>query len=125
MDCIFCHKVSDNSKSMEHIVPESLGNKRIVLWRGAVCDKCNNYFATKIERQLLNQPYFVSVRHRSIIKTKKNKFVQQEAVLKTEDGSLHSISFEYDGKYGIIALDHENDYSIIPSAGKIIVPMAI
>lgn len=69
MNCIFCHQPSDNSKSIEHIVPESLGNKKTVLWRGAICDKCNNYFATKIEKTLLDQPYFISLRNRNFIKT--------------------------------------------------------
>jgi hypothetical protein len=52
MNCIFCHKISDNSQSIEHIIPESLGNKEHTLWKGAVCDKCNNYFATKMEKEL-------------------------------------------------------------------------
>lgn len=71
MNCVFCHNISDSSKSVEHIIPESLGNKEHILWRGAVCDKCNNYFATKIEKELLDQPYFISMRHRNFIKTKK------------------------------------------------------
>jgi len=75
MNCIFCHEISDNSKGIEHIIPESLGNKEHTLWKGAVCDKCNNYFATKIEKELLDQPYFISMRYRNIIKTKKNHLV--------------------------------------------------
>lgn len=27
MQCVFCHKDSSNSKSVERIIPESLGNK--------------------------------------------------------------------------------------------------
>ncbi len=71
MNCIFCHEISDSSKSIEHIIPESLGNKEHILWKGVVCDKCNNYFATKIEKELLGQSYFVSMRHRNFIKTKR------------------------------------------------------
>lgn len=40
--CIFCHKDSSNSKSIEHIIPESLGNKEHILPNGYVCDICNN-----------------------------------------------------------------------------------
>lgn len=47
--CIFCKQDSAQSKSVEHIVPESLGGKISVLPRGIVCDKCNNYFARKVE----------------------------------------------------------------------------
>ena len=31
MRCLFCKKDSDETKSIEHIVPESLGNKSFVL----------------------------------------------------------------------------------------------
>jgi hypothetical protein len=57
MNCIFCTQNSENSKSVEHIVPESLGNKSTVLSKGIVCDGCNNYFARKIEGEMLSFPY--------------------------------------------------------------------
>lgn len=50
MMCIFCKEDSSNSKSIEHVIPESLGNTTLVLPKGVVCDKCNNYFSRKIER---------------------------------------------------------------------------
>ena len=40
MECIFCHKDSSPSKSIEHLIPESLGNKHHVLPTGYVCDEC-------------------------------------------------------------------------------------
>ncbi len=76
MHCIFCHKDSTASKSVEHIIPESLGNKHHFLPKGYVCDECNNYFAVKIERSLLDQPYFRSMRFRNDIITKKRKPVK-------------------------------------------------
>lgn len=51
MKCIFCKDSSDNSTSVEHIIPESLGNKDI-LPKGIVCDSCNNYFAVKKKSKL-------------------------------------------------------------------------
>ena len=48
MICIFCHKDSSTAKSVEHIIPESLGNKHHYLPKGYVCDECNHYFAIKI-----------------------------------------------------------------------------
>lgn len=80
MNCIFCHKDSSNSKSVEHIIPESLGNKHHFLPKGYVCDECNHYFAIKIENNLLSQPYFVSLRHRNEILTKKGKLVRQQMI---------------------------------------------
>jgi len=65
--------LSDNSKSIEHIIPESLGNKKHYLPRGIVCDSCNNYFAVKIEKPLLELPYFRSVRFRNDIENKKGR----------------------------------------------------
>ena len=73
MKCIFCKQNSDNSKSVEHIIPESLGNKEHVLKRGIVCDSCNQYFANKIENPLLSTAYFKHIRHRNNIENKKRK----------------------------------------------------
>ena len=78
MQCIFCHKDSSTSKSVEHIIPESLGNKEHILPKGYVCDACNHYFSVKIESQLLAQPYFVSMRRRNDIRTKKGKYVAED-----------------------------------------------
>ena len=78
MQCIFCHNDSSTSKSVEHIIPESLGNKEHILPKGYVCDACNHYFSVKIESQLLAQPYFVSMRRRNDIRTKKGKYVAED-----------------------------------------------
>ena len=95
MQCIFCHKDSSASKSVEHIIPESLGNKHHFLPKGYVCDGCNNYFAVKIERELLDQPYFKSMRFRNEILTKKGKPVKEKmifpGVMMTCDVEMHTI----------------------------------
>ena len=71
--CIICKHNSENSKSVEHIIPESLGNKNIVLPKGVVCDKCNNYIGRKIEEPFLNDPYIMEIRFKSRILNKKKK----------------------------------------------------
>lgn len=73
MRCIFCKADSSTSKSVEHIIPESLGNKKQVLSKGIVCDSCNNYFSHKIEKPVLEMPYFKSLRGRKMIENKKGK----------------------------------------------------
>ena len=78
MKCIFCKHISDDSKSVEHIIPESLGNTKNVLPRGVVCDKCNNYFSRKIEQPLLGQPFFKNLRGRNWIESKKGKIPPEE-----------------------------------------------
>ena len=112
MQCIFCHKDSSASKSVEHIIPESLGNKHHFLPKGYVCDGCNNYFAVKIERELLDQPYFKSMRFRNEIATKKGKYVKEKMIfpgsvmacdveMKTTD-SGRIVSFNDDRLYDAI-----------------------
>ncbi len=53
MKCVFCGENSEDSKSVEHIIPESMGNKKYTLPRGCICDKCNNYFSSAIEGPVL------------------------------------------------------------------------
>lgn len=42
------------AKSIEHIVPESLGNLEHTLPVGVVCDTCNNYFSRKFEAPVVH-----------------------------------------------------------------------
>jgi hypothetical protein len=113
MNCIFCHKTSNSSKSIEHIIPESLGNKDFVLWKGAICDKCNNYFATKIEHPLLEQPYFVSVRHRNFIKTKKGHSVPIKIPAPKSSKGFELVWMDMDND--ALSLCFENESTLLPS----------
>jgi len=81
MKCIFCKCQSDTSKSIEHIIPESLGNTEHTLAKGIVCDSCNNYFAVKIEQPLLQLPYFISSRHRNDVENKKGRIPIDKGIL--------------------------------------------
>lgn len=73
MRCIFCKHDSSTSVSVEHIVPESLGNIDHVLPVGVVCDGCNQYFARKVERQLLESPMFRLLRADMAIPNKRGR----------------------------------------------------
>ncbi len=88
MRCIFCKIESSCSKSIEHIIPESLGNKSHVLQKGIVCDKCNNYFANKIEKKVLELPYFKSLRGRNVIESKKGKIPGIPGVIASNNGEI-------------------------------------
>tara|TARA_R100000322_G_scaffold133295_1_gene89314 strand:+ start:1654 stop:2439 length:786 start_codon:yes stop_codon:yes gene_type:complete len=81
MKCIFCEADTSNSKSVEHIIPESLGNQEHVLPVGFVCDKCNNYFAVKVERPLLESAYFTQLRQRQGIMNKKGRLPAVRGIL--------------------------------------------
>lgn len=55
--CIFCLNEGDIFHTIEHIVPESLGNTDDIL-RNSVCDKCQNYFGKEIENYILSKTPF-------------------------------------------------------------------
>jgi len=81
MRCLFCKNPSDSSKSVEHILPESLGNTTLVLPNGIVCDGCNNYFSRKIEAPFLNAPAVRALRAWQSIPTKRGRLVGMPGVL--------------------------------------------
>lgn len=134
MRCIFCKSDSSNSKSVEHIIPESLGNKTHILQKGIVCDKCNNYFACKVEKKVLEKPYFKNVRYRNFIKTKKGRFTPDKTLFPHKDAGwtdiwidehgiifdsqdIHIINLIKEGKINkliipIVELPEENDHDI-------------
>jgi hypothetical protein len=80
MRCIFCKTSSQGSRSVEHIIPEALGNTEHVLPRGVVCDRCNNYFAIKIEQPLLESIHFKNLRGRQQIVSKRGIIPPQRAL---------------------------------------------
>ena len=73
MRCIFCKENSDSSVSVEHIVPRSLGHNDHVLRPGVVCDRCNNYLASKVEERVLSSAFFRDLRFRNGISSKKGR----------------------------------------------------
>lgn len=73
MRCIFCKVESGNALSVEHIIPESLGNTEHILARGMVCDGCNQYFARKVERPLLESGMFRLIRADRQVMSKRGK----------------------------------------------------
>jgi hypothetical protein len=60
--CIFCRDNTTASRSVEHVIPEPLGNTTLTLPPGVVCDKCNHYFARKIEKPLLESAEIIALR---------------------------------------------------------------
>ena len=96
MRCLFCKQDTSITKSVEHIIPESLGNKTMILPRGYVCDKCNNYFAIKVEKPFMELPEIRQLRFQEMIPNKKNKMPQMYAL--------------YNGKFPVkLGLDVKQD----------------
>jgi hypothetical protein len=81
MRCIFCKQDSSTSRTIEHIVPESLGNEEHTLPAGIVCDNCNSYFGLKVEKPLLDSDYFRQARSRNLIYNKENRVPSINGVL--------------------------------------------
>ena len=73
MRCLFCKQDSSSSRSLEHIIPESLGNTDHVLPRGVVCDTCNNYLAREVEKPVLDSKYFQERRFHLGVANKRNR----------------------------------------------------
>jgi hypothetical protein len=72
---------STNSKSVEHVVPESLWNTRHILPKGIVCDSCNNYFAREVEKPFLDSRAISQLRFTQVIPNKRGRIPQTEAML--------------------------------------------
>jgi len=81
MRCLFCKTNSTESKSVEHVVPESLWNSRHVLPKGVVCDACNNYFARKVEKPFLDSPAISRLRFDQVIPNKRGRVPPSKATL--------------------------------------------
>lgn len=71
--CLFCLSNNASFSRKEHVIPESLGNDDLILQEGFVCDSCNQYFGSKVENEVLNNPPFNIERVAADIKTKKGK----------------------------------------------------
>jgi hypothetical protein len=67
--CLFC-RTQGNFRTREHIVPESLGNRRHVL-EGVICSRCQNYFGKEIEKAALEKSPIAVWRTYLGIQTKK------------------------------------------------------
>lgn len=107
MNCIFCKGDAAGSRSIEHIIPESLGNTKNILPRGTVCDACNNYFAVKVEKPLLDSDYFTHTRFRNIIPNKRGNVPSIEGLY--EPPGIEIGMHRYTSGYTFIAAKKEAD----------------
>lgn len=86
--CIFCDCDTSNSKSVEHIIPESLGNSELILEKGVVCDKCNNYFSNKIEKKVLELSLFQELSFYERTPSKKGNFKKSTILICGEESEV-------------------------------------
>lgn len=57
--CVYCKKATSITEDLEHILPESLGNKQ-TLYRGAVCKGCNNSLGNNVDSKIFAEPMAAS-----------------------------------------------------------------
>jgi hypothetical protein len=50
--CLICRRSDGGFKSKEHVFPECLGNKDIILPPGVVCDRCNNTTLSRLDQTI-------------------------------------------------------------------------
>lgn len=114
MKCIFCSKISGDSKTVEHIIPESLGNTEYILPKGVVCDKCNNYFAVEVEKPFIELESINSIRFQQNIINKRGRTTSVDAMLNFE----YPISLVKDS---IIASDNAVRSLLNTSKGQLVI----
>jgi len=68
MRCIICREEKDESE--EHIIPEALGNKKLITNR--VCEECNNKLGTNVDNYLTNHPIVKLIRKSLLGKSEKD-----------------------------------------------------
>jgi len=58
--CIWCGRDAESPNvifsSDSHIIPKCLGNKKLILPPGVVCDSCNHNFHNKLEQTFIDDP---------------------------------------------------------------------
>ncbi len=112
MRCIFCGVDSCNSKSVEHIIPESFGNSTVILRKGIVCDKCNNYFSRKVEGPFLNNDAVLLVRQELELPNKRGKLITDFAYPRVGQEYVKKIS---QGEYLIYTKQDKDEKELASS----------
>jgi hypothetical protein len=91
--CLYCRREDRKFTSVEHLVPEGLGNKDIVLPVGVVCDKCNNEVLSQLDKALIEFGPIALLRVKYGVPTKAGKMPQaklRDAIWRrTSAGHVH------------------------------------
>jgi hypothetical protein len=122
MRCIFCKENSNSSKSVEHIIPESLGNTQNILQPGIVCDKCNNYFSREVEKPFLELPEIKNLRFRQSILSKRKKVPAIQGIL-SPDFAITIFNQPEEKVPFTVDVDQKGiDYILKTNKGHILIP---
>lgn len=107
--CLFCKSRGSFSKP-EHIIPEALGNNDLLLVN-EVCDKCNLYFGTKVEKFVLEKSPLAFWRTYLGIRRKRGKLPPPVDLSQPQKqiGTLPSLHDAHDNS---IVFTYHKDHSI-------------
>lgn len=119
--CIFCGETKQLFNSIEHIIPESLGNHEFFLDKGYVCDKCNNYFASHIEKQFLEIESIKLIRILHNVKNKKLRPTRTSCFIAGHNATI----YQDNGKIFIEVEEPDEIYDIIKKNPKVFITKAI
>lgn len=122
MICIFCKSDSSDSAPLEHIIPESLGNKEHIVERGAVCGKCNNYFSSKVERPFLGLPVIIMARFCEAVLSKKGRIPTVEALLLPHSVEVVLSKDKHTGETSVLLPEGAADEVLQHGTGTLLLP---
>ena len=106
--CIICEKVKPRSEfSIEHIIPEALGNKHLILY-DAVCKMCNDLLGRKVDCGLTDNAVSQMYRFINQLKGKTDKIPNPFKKGYTEDGKLVVIDDDFKPYYPNISVSIED-----------------
>ena len=93
--CIICN-ATDNRETVEHIIPQSLGNEYYVLPKGVICFNCNNRIA-KVEYRVVSSSVFMDQRIKyKLIRSSKDHFITD---LRNDDLLYFTVKIGFEGLY--------------------------
>jgi hypothetical protein len=106
--CLFCESIGPFTKP-EHVIPEAMGNDDLVL-RGEVCDRCNQFFGSKVENFVLEKTPIAFWRTFSGIRKKHGELPHVDlSQPKRQKGRLLAVHELHDNLVGFTCHD---DYSV-------------
>ena len=117
MRCLFCKQPSEASRSVEHIVPESLGNTEHVLPKGIVCDSCNNYFAREVEGPFLESLFIKEARFKASIPSKRGVIPPMVGMHLQSQTLVQLIHADGDGAHSVAPLKETDNNRWVKGLG--------
>ena len=112
IECAICNElINENNNSKEHIIPNSIGGRKVV--KNFICNDCNNFTGETWDSELFKQlaPFctmFGIERHRGEVAPLKVKTYSGKEFLQFKDGTFQLLR----PKFSTVETDKRLDISI-------------